>query len=54
MVYAPRDAEELDCVMEIVRAAVWWVSDQELASGESKPGVGVGGSGKEGLWRGQD
>ncbi|EAU39009.1 conserved hypothetical protein [Aspergillus terreus NIH2624] len=46
MVYAPRDAEELACVMEIVRAAVWWVSDQELASGESMPGVGVGGSGK--------
>jgi len=25
MVYAPRDAEELAIVLEIIRAAVWWV-----------------------------
>jgi Family of unknown function (DUF5519) len=25
MVYAPRDEEELELVLEIVRAAVWWV-----------------------------
>ncbi|KAL2221113.1 hypothetical protein M432DRAFT_257378 [Thermoascus aurantiacus ATCC 26904] len=30
MVYAPRDEEELRCVMEIVRAAAWWVSGTEL------------------------
>ncbi|RAH48263.1 uncharacterized protein BO95DRAFT_357474, partial [Aspergillus brunneoviolaceus CBS 621.78] len=30
MVYAPRDAEELDCVLEIIRAAAWWVSGTEL------------------------
>lgn len=26
MIYAPRDEEELDTVVEIVEAAVWWVS----------------------------
>ncbi|KAI9862507.1 MAG: hypothetical protein M1813_004359 [Trichoglossum hirsutum] len=30
MVYAPRDAEELKVVMEIIRAAVWWVSGWAL------------------------
>ncbi|RAH87627.1 hypothetical protein BO86DRAFT_7170 [Aspergillus japonicus CBS 114.51] len=30
MVYAPRDAEELECVLEIIRAAAWWVSGTEL------------------------
>lgn len=30
MVYAPHDAEEVRLVMEIVRAAVWWVSGGEL------------------------
>ncbi|OJJ49784.1 hypothetical protein ASPZODRAFT_128314 [Penicilliopsis zonata CBS 506.65] len=31
MVYAPRDAKELRSVLEIVRAAAWWVSGRELA-----------------------
>ncbi|KAL2006062.1 hypothetical protein VTN00DRAFT_9716 [Thermoascus crustaceus] len=30
MVYAPRDEKELRCVMEIIRAAAWWVSGTEL------------------------
>jgi hypothetical protein len=30
MVYAPRDAEELEAVMEIIRAAIWWVGGQTL------------------------
>ncbi|KKK20223.1 hypothetical protein ARAM_004875 [Aspergillus rambellii] len=30
MIYAPRDAEELKCVVEIIRAAAWWVSGKEL------------------------
>lgn len=30
MVYAPRTAEEVDVVMEIVGAAVWWVGGQSL------------------------
>lgn len=34
MVYAPRTQEEVDVVMEIVKAAVWWVGGVDL-SGES-------------------
>ncbi|KAF9889706.1 hypothetical protein FE257_007012 [Aspergillus nanangensis] len=30
MVYAPRDGEELAVVMQVIRAAVWWVSGLEL------------------------
>lgn len=30
LIYAPRDEKELSCVMEIVRAAAWWVSGTEL------------------------
>ncbi|OXV06714.1 hypothetical protein Egran_05519, partial [Elaphomyces granulatus] len=30
LIYAPRDEKELNCVMEIVRAAAWWVSGTEL------------------------
>ncbi|KAL1962855.1 hypothetical protein VTN77DRAFT_9130 [Rasamsonia byssochlamydoides] len=30
MIYAPRDEKELDCVVQIVRAAAWWVSGAEL------------------------
>ncbi|THC98761.1 hypothetical protein EYZ11_001740 [Aspergillus tanneri] len=30
MVYAPRDADELETVLEIIRAAAWWVSGAEL------------------------
>jgi hypothetical protein len=35
MVYAPRDEEELENVMGIVKAAVWWVGgvDVEVAEG---------------------
>ncbi|CEN62827.1 hypothetical protein ASPCAL09456 [Aspergillus calidoustus] len=30
MIYAPRDADELKCVVEIIRAAAWWVGGKEL------------------------
>jgi hypothetical protein len=30
MVYAPRDEKEVACVMQIIRAAVWWVSGTDL------------------------
>ncbi|KAL2845703.1 hypothetical protein BJY01DRAFT_177872 [Aspergillus pseudoustus] len=30
MIYAPRNAEELKCVIEIIRAAAWWVGGKEL------------------------
>lgn len=30
MIYAPRDEDELDVVMQIIRAAVGWVSGQRL------------------------
>ncbi|KAI9774197.1 MAG: hypothetical protein M1839_001899 [Geoglossum umbratile] len=30
MVYAPRTMEELEAVMEIIKAAVWWVGGQSL------------------------
>ncbi|KAI9779352.1 MAG: hypothetical protein M1839_007460 [Geoglossum umbratile] len=35
MVYAPRDAEELKVVMEIIRAAIWWVSGWALEDEKS-------------------
>ncbi|KAI9680714.1 MAG: hypothetical protein M1817_004154 [Caeruleum heppii] len=38
MVYAPRDADEVEVVMDIVRCAIWWVGGQSLPdSGETKP-----------------
>ncbi|EHA17993.1 hypothetical protein ASPNIDRAFT_126803, partial [Aspergillus niger ATCC 1015] len=30
MIYAPRNQEELECVLKIIRAAAWWVSGEEL------------------------
>ncbi|KAL4894086.1 hypothetical protein BDV59DRAFT_176810 [Aspergillus ambiguus] len=36
MVYAPRNAEELESVMEIVRAAVWWVSGLAVTGEDAK------------------
>ncbi|GFF26942.1 hypothetical protein IFM58399_01561 [Aspergillus lentulus] len=30
MIYAPRDERELEVVMDIIRAAVWWVGGTEL------------------------
>ncbi|KAL2865449.1 uncharacterized protein BJX67DRAFT_185804 [Aspergillus lucknowensis] len=30
MIYAPRGEDELECVLEIIRAAVWWVGGKEL------------------------
>ena len=33
MVYAPRDERELRCVLEIVRAAAWWVSGDGIGGG---------------------
>lgn len=39
LIYAPRDEKELSCVMEIVRAAAWWVSGIELPRGVEN-GVG--------------
>ncbi|PYH95972.1 hypothetical protein BO71DRAFT_397588 [Aspergillus ellipticus CBS 707.79] len=41
MVYAPRDREELEIVLEIIRAAAWWVSGEELQ--REKMGKGVAG-----------
>ncbi|KAA8651958.1 uncharacterized protein ATNIH1004_000858 [Aspergillus tanneri] len=42
MVYAPRDADELETVLEIIRAAAWWVSGAELqGSGEMEEGYSV-------------
>lgn len=35
MVYAPRNADELEAVMGIIQAAIWWVGGQTLV----KPGV---------------
>ncbi|KAI9764005.1 MAG: hypothetical protein M1840_008953 [Geoglossum simile] len=35
MVYAPRDAEELNAVTEIIKAAVWWVSGWALEGEKS-------------------
>lgn len=32
MVYAPRTEEEVDVVMEIVKAAIWWVGGAEMAN----------------------
>lgn len=32
MIYAPRDNQELEVVMEIVRAAAWWVGGEEVKS----------------------
>ncbi|PYI08570.1 hypothetical protein BO78DRAFT_58458 [Aspergillus sclerotiicarbonarius CBS 121057] len=41
MLYAPRNREELETVLEIIRAAAWWVSGEELArGGERKRGGG--------------
>ena len=45
MVYAPRDEVELRVVLEVVRAATWWVSGQSLweggDGGGEKSGMGV-------------
>jgi hypothetical protein len=30
MIYAPRDERELEIVMDIIRASVWWVGGTEL------------------------
>lgn len=38
MVYAPRDEGELRVVLEVVRAAAWWVSGQILWEGEEQDG----------------
>jgi len=32
MVYAPRDEEELDVVLELVRAAAWWVDGKDITT----------------------
>ncbi|OOG00958.1 hypothetical protein ASPCADRAFT_125961 [Aspergillus carbonarius ITEM 5010] len=46
MVYAPRNREELETVLEIIRAAAWWVSGEELTRGEGeKEGTREGGVG---------
>ncbi|PKY08725.1 hypothetical protein P168DRAFT_323799 [Aspergillus campestris IBT 28561] len=46
MVYAPRDGHELRCVLEIVRAAAWWVSGDGMGGGGTVVDVGwVGGVG---------
>ncbi|GIJ83861.1 hypothetical protein Asppvi_002692 [Aspergillus pseudoviridinutans] len=34
MIYAPRDERELEIVMDIIRAAVWWVGGTEVERGE--------------------
>ncbi|RAK97099.1 uncharacterized protein BO80DRAFT_438000 [Aspergillus ibericus CBS 121593] len=36
MLYAPRNRDELETVLEIIRAAAWWVSGEELPRGERK------------------
>ncbi|KAE8146001.1 hypothetical protein BDV25DRAFT_133301 [Aspergillus avenaceus] len=33
MIYAPRNEEELQCVLAIIRAATWWVRGEELPEG---------------------
>jgi len=38
LIYAPRDEVELKVVLEIVRAAAWWVSGQILWEGEEAGG----------------
>ncbi|PWY73211.1 hypothetical protein BO94DRAFT_559991 [Aspergillus sclerotioniger CBS 115572] len=40
MVYAPRNRGELDTVLEIIRAAAWWVSGVELGRGNGEKGDG--------------
>ena len=47
MVYAPRDEGEVGVVLEIIRAAAWWVSGQVLWEREGQ-GEGQGG-GESGL-----
>ncbi|GKZ34558.1 hypothetical protein AbraIFM66950_004871 [Aspergillus brasiliensis] len=42
MIYAPRNREELECVLKIIRAAAWWVSGEELVQ-QKTPKRGEGG-----------
>lgn len=30
MVYAPRDDDEIDVALELVRAAAWWVGGEDI------------------------
>ncbi|KAJ9627703.1 hypothetical protein H2203_002915 [Taxawa tesnikishii (nom. ined.)] len=51
MVYAPRTEEEVETVMEIVKAAIWWVGGKEVATAEEirrDSGVEMGGNLKKG------
>jgi hypothetical protein len=37
LIYAPRDDAELDMVMQIVAASIWWVSGIDVAGAEAGP-----------------
>jgi hypothetical protein len=39
MVYAPRTQEEVDVLMRIVMAAIWWVGGIDVEKEGSKPSV---------------
>lgn len=41
LVYAPRGAEEVDVVLGVVKAAVWWVSGVDVGRGEGEKDRGI-------------
>ncbi|KAI9800767.1 MAG: hypothetical protein M1833_003184 [Piccolia ochrophora] len=41
MIYAPRDADELSVVVEIINAAVWWVQDRAISGPYSMSEKGI-------------
>ncbi|GAB7339002.1 hypothetical protein MBLNU457_5668t3 [Dothideomycetes sp. NU457] len=47
LVYAPRAEDEIKPIMEIVRAAAWWVAGHEVEFSNEVNGVTKGGSGEK-------
>lgn len=47
LVYAPRGDDEIKPIMEIVRAAAWWVAGHEVEFANEVDGASKGGSGEK-------